>query len=836
MILNNFNNKVVLQEENEMNTVIYKFNGFMKKRCRVLNFKIILTLIFFILTVSGSHAATLFVDNNASGTNKGTSWDDAYTDLQIAIDAANSGGGGEVWVAAGTYTPTSWPNGGDHDQEMHFSLKIGVAVYGGFVGTETLLEERNVEANKTILSGDIGREGDDYDNCNHVFYHSNGINLDDTAVLNGFTITGGNTYGSGGGMYNYSSSPTITNCKFSNNLAELDGGGVFNYKSSPTFTNCTFSNNTACTSNQSNEGNEGGGMYNYSSFPTLNNCTFSGNYAYDDGGGIFNYSSSPTLTNCTFSDNSVHFNGGGVYNRLSSPTLTNCIFSGNSADYGGGGISNSSSSPTLSNCTFSGNNANYEGGGIFNKDSSSPVFTNCVLWGNTGNLGKEVLNYDNESKATFSFCNIQDCYDDTGQWVTNLGTDNDNNIDSDPLFVRNPGTSGQDDPGDLHLKAGSPCINTGNNEGLPADMLDIDGDENYSENIPYDFESEERIFNGTVDMGADEYVNNAPVLSAIGNKSINENQTLEFTVSAVDPNGENLTFDVSDLPDGANFDSNTKTFTWTPNYDDTGNYNVTFSVTDNGTPSESDSETITISVDDVNRPPVLAEIGDKSIDENNTLNFTVSGLDPDNDTLTYTASDLPDGAEFNANTKTFTWTPGYDVSGNYEVTLSVTDDGTPSESDSETITISVGDVNRPPVLDKIGDKKIAAGDTHLITMTASDSDGDDLMFSVSDLPDGAVFDQATRTLTWTPSPEIIGDYEISVLVTDDGEPRLTDSETFLISVTEKAVSPKSSDNSETLCFIGSVSEKPDVNTGGLLFILILTAGFIVVRKRKLFRY
>ncbi len=148
---------------------------------------VLILVFFFILSVAFGYAETIYVDLGATGANNGTSWNDAYVDLQPAIDAAAPGD--EIWMAAGTYKPTSWPNGGSEEREKHFSLKNGVTVYGGFTGTETSLDERDVEINETILSGDIGIEGDSSDNCFHVFYHPEGTDLDNTAVLDGLTIT-----------------------------------------------------------------------------------------------------------------------------------------------------------------------------------------------------------------------------------------------------------------------------------------------------------------------------------------------------------------------------------------------------------------------------------------------------------------------------------------------------------------------------------------------------------------------------------------------------------------------------------------------------------------------
>jgi hypothetical protein len=125
------------------------------------------------------------------------------------------------------------------------------------------------------------------------------------------------------------------------------GGGMFNYASSPTLTNCTFTTNSAFG---------GGGMNNYQSSPTLTNCTFTSNSA-DYGGGMYNTSSSPILTDCTFTSNSATY-GGGMYNYFSSPNLADCTFESNSANVNGGGMrNNSSSSPTLTDCTFTGNSA-----------------------------------------------------------------------------------------------------------------------------------------------------------------------------------------------------------------------------------------------------------------------------------------------------------------------------------------------------------------------------------------------------------------------------------------------------------------------------------------------
>jgi hypothetical protein len=118
----------------------------------------------------------------------GLSWANAKKTLQAAITIA--GNGDQVWVKAGTHYPTV-EVGGTGDRYKTFQMKEGVEIYGGFVGTEEELGDRNFEANVTVLSGDIGTENDNSDNCYHIFYHPSGLNLTSSAVLDGFTITGG---------------------------------------------------------------------------------------------------------------------------------------------------------------------------------------------------------------------------------------------------------------------------------------------------------------------------------------------------------------------------------------------------------------------------------------------------------------------------------------------------------------------------------------------------------------------------------------------------------------------------------------------------------------------
>jgi hypothetical protein len=174
-------------------------------------------------------------------------------------------------------------------------------------------------------------------------------------------------------------------------------------------------------------------------------------------------------------------------------------------------------------------------------------------------------------------------------------------------------------------------------------------------------------------------INHAPVLTSIGNKGVNENDLLSFTVNARDADGDTITYSAQNLPRGVVFAN--QTFNWTPDYTQAASYDVTFVASDG---QAQDSETVTITVNNVNRAPVLVAIGPKSVDQNSTLNFSVSATDADGDTITYSAQNLPRGAVFAG--QTFTWTPDYNQAASYDVTF-IASDG--QAQDSETITISV---------------------------------------------------------------------------------------------------------------------------------------------------
>jgi len=355
--------------------------------------------------------ATIYVDADASAGGNGQTWATAHKYLQDALYKTPTSGD-EIWVAEGTYKPDQGGAQTPNHRIAAFQLLSGVAIYGGFAGGETTLDERDWQTNETILSGDLNGDDVGFTNNGENSYHVvTGSGTNNTAILDGFTITAGNANGGGTNEY---------------------GGGMYSNSGSTMVTNCTFIINSAYY---------GGGMFNKSSSPTVSNCTFTGNSADpDDGGGMYNWENS-------------------------SPTVINCTFTGNSAKRYGGGVDNDSGSTILNNCTFHSNSTGYQGGGIYNKSVSSMV-TNCILWGNTAQIGAQI--YDDGALA-ISYSDVE------GGWPGMVNIDEDPLFIGPNGLDGIPGTA-DDEEDNVHLSpSGSPCFNAGDPGGDYSGQVDVDG-------------------------------------------------------------------------------------------------------------------------------------------------------------------------------------------------------------------------------------------------------------------------------------------------------------------------------------------------------------------------
>ena len=336
----------------------------------------------------------------ASGANDGSSWADAYTDLQAALAEA---GCAEIWVARGVYRPVVPADPAEvtaAERAVSFRQRPLTALYGGFAGSEDALDQRDPAAQPTVLSGDLA--GDDAgavdgvdplvpmdasadENSLHVLVMGGpGLPIDAATVLDGFILTGGHADGSGadgnGGALacdgrgaGNACSPTLARVVFSGNYAALDGGALHA------------------------DGSDGG-----DASPVVDQALFRGNRAGCGGGASFVNgagTNSPVIAHSTFVGNTASAAGGALCLRSATggsgtPQLANVSFSGNVAGAGpgsgnGGAIHALAESagalhPQIRNVTISGNHAGLDGGAIhlatLDGGVAAASLGNVVLW------------------------------------------------------------------------------------------------------------------------------------------------------------------------------------------------------------------------------------------------------------------------------------------------------------------------------------------------------------------------------------------------------------------------------------------------------------------------
>lgn len=324
------------------------------------------------------------------------------------------------------------------------------------------------------------------------------------------------------------------------------------------------------------------------------------------------------------------------------------------------------------------------------------------------------------------------------------------------------------------------------------------------------------------------HVNRPPVLAQVNAQTVDEMKTLSFRVSAGDPDAEDagkIKIEASGLPQGAVFDAPKGQFTWTPTFEQSGEYVAVFKALDPA--GASDELPVKIAVNNVNRPPTIAAIEPKVINENQEFLFTVpEGQDPDKEDLgklTYTAERLPQGATFDPDTRAIKWLPNYDQSGVYDG-IKITVKDAAGLTASTTMKITVNHVNRPPLLDAVADATVDENKPLSFAISGSDPDKEDagkITFSAEGIPAGAHFDPPTRRLTWTPTFDQSGTYRLTFKVSDPD--KLSDSKTMTITVNNinrspklAALSPIAGEENKMVTFVIPEAEDPDKEDAGKL--------------------
>ncbi|WP_452602707.1 InlB B-repeat-containing protein [Pontimicrobium sp. MEBiC06410] len=405
----------------------------------------------------------IYVNQNATGNNNGTSWADAFTDLTDAIALANSSN--EIWVAQGTYLPTV-PTGGN-GRNRTFNLPDNAKLYGGFVGTETSISQRDFRANITTLSGDfnnddtvnlIDTEATRQENAIHVITLKGNVK---NIIVDGFTISGGNANGI-----------IVSNCNItpSSQYDNRRGGALYTqpYNSGDIeaeIVNCVFEKNTASDTAV------------FSSFYPCGEQNISS---------TINFESCIVRDNYSATNSAFLLNGADGYSQRLNSIINNCLFNNNTSangasvfyvtTSGGGNPGSNGINVQVINSTFS-NNTGLNGNTIrINNNSGTNLqyyMFNSIIWGN-GSTTPFLISGNTTQVANTIV--------EGGQ---QLGTNN------NPLFLN----ASQNN---YSLQGSSPAIDAGNNARVPT-------------GITLDLAGNQRIFNTTVDIGAYEFGGAAPV-------------------------------------------------------------------------------------------------------------------------------------------------------------------------------------------------------------------------------------------------------------------------------------------------------------------------------------
>jgi len=522
----------------------------------------------------------IYVDSTAPG-GDGTSWMQAFTGLQDAFDVARDNGDGidEIWVAGGTYLPTyrmdqepGFGEVGDNPRAVVFVPRGNVEVYGGFAGDETERNQRDFNANPTIISGDLN--GDDLPNWQNrednayvlfllsvvdfwVCSDSPGaadVEVIGPITLDGITIRGGynnSGYVDGVGYICWRNGPgvaiaahmnnnewiehrlTVQDCIVIDNFGDFPGNGgrqgiVLTEELPITFERVLITENWIESYVMKTEGNAG-----LPSF--IRDCTFARNGTPDyrikgtifqfhgkDGGTDTNpeHRLGTQISNCRFIDNhcTTPQNSVSVAHFIHSIRLNNCIFAGNSVSSRGiagfsiQGYNDTNREGMASNCLVTGNyivDGNGCGGVVVNNGTR---LYNCIIWGNDGTdegdnttcWGNSLWGNGNWHQTEIRSCLIQGLDDGTFGWLDPL-VDTTDCFDADPMLMNpwgNDGIIGTEDD-DYRLGEGSPCIDRGNNDLVLIDGADLDGDGDYFEPLPLDYNYSWRFMDVTTvpDLG-----------------------------------------------------------------------------------------------------------------------------------------------------------------------------------------------------------------------------------------------------------------------------------------------------------------------------------------------
>lgn len=421
----------------------------------------------------------------------GMEWNTAFNKLEDAIDEAkdlleleNGIDSVQIWVAEGIYIP-------GNERDDSFILTEKLEIYGGFNGTETTLEQRNVKDHVTILSGN--------DNNRHII-QANG--LTNPAILDGFTIQAGKASSDldfdrenrkGAGAYLFNSNMIIRNCTFKENEAREAGGAIYANGGMLSLSNCSFEMNEV---NGTANNQQGGAISLQDCESIIIDCFFDGNSSVDDGGAIYMDGQESIINRSIFKDNTAtsgsDAKGGAIHASSCDLELINCLITGNKSVRNGAGILVNNSNLSLTNCTVADNERNDgsdDGNGIrFEGNDATLQIHNSIIWDN-GSTFKDQIDIAQENTTV----NLQHSLIQ-GLTSASPAVDlNENNVNGNPEFL----TEGIDQPYSI---AGCSAARDAANVALYNSVADPAAEENEA----VDVYGNPRLVN-SLDIGAVEF-------------------------------------------------------------------------------------------------------------------------------------------------------------------------------------------------------------------------------------------------------------------------------------------------------------------------------------------
>jgi predicted outer membrane repeat protein len=752
----------------------------------------------FTLTIVPAIAATRYVKPYPVGLGDCSSWTNACY-LQDALFEAQPGD--QIWVAQGDHYPDEGQWQTDDDPYSSFVLKDGVAVFGGFVGTETSLDQRDWHAHPTFLSGDVDNNdaaGLVGRNAYHVVVAEN---LSASAALDGFYITGGmadggGREGDGGGIYNLDSYLTLANLEIYDNMASGYGGGIYNADGGSNLTNITFRINSA---------NTGGGLADIGGNPILYNITFHNNHASNTGGGIYSADSLSNLNQVTFSNNTADQTGGAISiqstgsddSQMSVADLTNVTFSGNSALQQGGAIYIWFSEVNLTNITLSDNSA-ASGGGVY-LDGYQLLQLRNVILGNSSSGGDCVKAASSPINATHSLL------ESTGANACGLVNGvNGNLVGFDPLL-----DSLDDNGGDTRTHAllpGSPAIDAGTNTGCPAT-------DQRGEPRPQDGDGDGLAI---CDIGAYEYVNLLfpPTITSPDNFTFMVGVFSSFYVTTTG-NPIPTIHKTGELPSGITFTDNgdgTAALAGTPEVETVGDYPLTLTASNGVEPDA--FQYFTLRVQTPTSAPEITSADHTTFVVGIYNTFTVTTTGVPTPAITYIGYP-PDGVTFTDNgdgTATLDGIPAAGTEGEHVLRITASSEVPPDAQQTFVLTVVTAPTT-PPAITSADNATFTVGTSGTFTVTTTGYPTPAISKSGA-LPSGVTFTDngdGTAALAGTPAIGTAGDYLIDITASNGVEPDATQAFTLTVVPAPAAPAITSADNATFI--IGSSGTFTVTTTG-----------------------